>query len=69
MEIILYSTGCIKCTQLKMLLDSFGVPYTVNDSVEDMLKLGFSKVPVLAVNGSFMDYSEARNWIINTYKE
>lgn len=69
MEIILYSTGCIKCTQLKMLLDGFGVPYTVNDSVEDMLKLGFSKVPVLAVNGSFMDYSEARNWIINTYKE
>lgn len=65
----MYSTGCIKCTQLKMLLDSFKVPYTVNDSVEDMLKLGFSKVPVLAVDGSFMDYSEARSWIINTYKE
>lgn len=69
MSIILYSTGCPKCVQLKMLLDSYGATYTINNSVDEMLALGFNTVPVLAVDGSYMNYGEAKNWVINTYKE
>lgn len=69
MKIILYSTGCPRCAQLKMLLDNHGVPYTLNTSVDEMLALGFQAVPVLAVNGSYLNYNEAKSWVINTYKE
>lgn len=69
MSIILYSTGCPKCRQLKMLLDGCKVQYIENNSVDEMLELGLSVVPVLSVGGVLMNYSEAQNWIINTYKE
>lgn len=69
MSIILYSTGCPKCIQLKMLLDRHGVSYVINNSVDEVLALGFTTVPVLAVDGSYMNYNEATRWVINTYKE
>lgn len=69
MNVILYSTGCPKCVQLKMLLESHGVAYTSNNSTDEMLELGFTTVPVLAVDGSYMNYNEAMNWVITTYKE
>lgn len=69
MNIVLYSTGCPRCVQLKMLLDNRNVNYTINTSVDEMLALGFDAAPMLAVDGSYMNYSEAVSWIINTYKE
>ena len=69
MSIILYSTGCPKCAQLRALLDNHGVAYTINNSVDEMLEHGFNTVPVLAVDGSYMSYNEATKWVINTYKE
>ena len=61
-EIILYSTGCPKCRVLKKKLEEKGIGYTENNSVEEMLSLGFSRVPVLKVNGALMDYTEAMKW-------
>ena len=46
-EVILYSTGCPKCNVLKQKMDNCGISYTVNDSVDEMLSLGITQVPVL----------------------
>lgn len=62
-NIILYSTGCPKCTVLKKKLDASSIPYTVNDSVEDMTKLGISQVPVLSVDGDLLEFASANQWI------
>lgn len=67
-KIILYSTGCVKCKELKMLLDKKSISYELCDSVDEMLKLGFDKVPVLYINGDYMDFEAAKKWI-NTTEE
>ncbi len=64
--VILYSQdGCMKCEQLKMLLDKNNIEYTVNTSVEEMLALGFDRTPMLSVDGKHMCLEEAEQWIIN----
>lgn len=67
-NVILYSTGCPKCKELKALLDKRGVKYSENNSVDEMLALGFTKVPVLSVDGVNMDFSEAQKWLIENNK-
>lgn len=62
-EVILYSTGCPKCTVLKKKLDNKGIEYTENNSVEEMLSLNITLVPALKVGGSLMDFARANTWI------
>lgn len=62
-EIVLYSTGCPRCDVLKSKLDSKLVSYTENNSVDDMTKLGISEVPVLKVDGDFLNFVQAVEWI------
>lgn len=62
-NIILYSTGCVKCKELKDLLNKFNIQYIENNSVDEMIKLGFDKVPMLGVNGSYMNFKDAKTWI------
>ena len=57
-NIVLYSTGCPRCVVLKKKLDSKGIVYTENNSVDDMVALGISAVPVLSVNTQLMDFSD-----------
>ncbi len=64
---IMYTTGCPNCRALKSLLDEKKIPYTENNSVNEMLSLGIKQVPVLYVDGEFMNYTTAVNWA-NTYK-
>ena len=70
-EVVLYSqNGCVKCKQLKMLLDKNNIKYIVNTSVDEMLALGFDRTPVLGVDGKYMYTEEAEKWIIkNKEKE
>lgn len=63
MEITLYSTGCPKCKVLKKKLEEKGIKYTENNSVDEMLSLGISQVPVLSVNNKLLDFSTANNWV------
>lgn len=64
--VILYSQdGCMKCKQLKMLLDKNNIEYSTNTSVEEMLSLGFNRTPVLSVGGKHMYLEESERWIIN----
>lgn len=61
--VVLYSTGCPKCTVLKKKLDNKGIEYTENSSVEEMLSLNITLVPVLKVGDSMMDFVQANTWI------
>ena len=63
MEITLYSTGCPKCKVLKKKLEEKGIKYTENNSVDEMLSLGISQVPVLSVNNKLLDFSTANDWV------
>lgn len=65
MEIILYTTGCPKCTVLKKKLEEKGIEYQVCDSVEEMSKMGFTHVPMLSVDGEVMNFSAANVWVNN----
>ena len=62
---ILYSTGCPRCKVLEKKLESKGVAYEKNNSVEEMLSLGITEVPVLNVYGQLLSFSEANEWINN----
>ena len=62
---ILYSTGCPRCKVLEKKLESKGIAYEKNNSVDEMLELGISEVPVLSVYGQLLNFSEAINWINN----
>lgn len=65
MNIILYSTGCPKCKILKQKLDSKAIPYTENNSVEEMLRLDILQVPVLSVDGKLLPFGKANEWLNN----
>ena len=64
----MYTTGCPNCRARKALLDEKKIQYTEETSVEKMLSLGITKVPVLSVDGQLYDCGAAINWA-NTYKE
>lgn len=66
--ITLYSTGCPNCKTLKSLLNQKEIVYTENNSTEEMLSLGFSKVPVLCVDGKYYEYQQAKIWVKNYSK-
>lgn len=58
-EAILYSTGCPKCKVLKQKMDAVGFTYQENNSVDEMLALGITQVPVLSVDGELYDFAQA----------
>ncbi len=63
MNIILYSTGCPKCNVLKKKLTEKNIEYTENNNIDVMTSLGIDQVPVLSVDGNFLDFTEANKWI------
>ena len=69
MKIVLYSTGCSKCEELKLLLNEYNISYEENNSVEEMLNLGFDEIPVLNVEGNNMAFKIDQNWIIENGKK
>lgn len=64
-EIILYTTGCPKCQVLKRKLDDRKIIYILNSSVDEMLKLGITQVPVLSIDGQLKNFRESVEWIAN----
>lgn len=61
--IILYSTGCPRCLELKDLLERANIEYTLVSDVETILNAGIDKVPVLQVDDTKMEIEEAKEWI------
>lgn len=62
-NIILYSTGCPKCSILKKKLAKADIFYTEVNNVDEMLRLGIKEVPVLAVNDDLMDFKTAVKFV------
>lgn len=62
-EIVLFSTGCPKCRVLLKKLDSKGLDYTENKSIEEMRELGITSAPVLKVGEELLDFKSAIRWV------
>ena len=62
-SVILYSTGCPKCSILKKKLDEKNIPYDTVSDVDYMVALGIEQVPVLSVNGDIMEFTQAIKWV------
>lgn len=69
MEIILYSTGCPRCSMIEHKLETKGIEYIKNNNVDEMLALGINEVPVLSVNGELMNYKQIVNWLVSSKGE
>lgn len=63
MDIIFYSTDCPKCKILKKKLESNGIKYTENNSVDDMLGIGLESAPALSVDGKIYLFKDALEWM------
>ncbi len=59
----LYSTGCPNCKVLKMQLDRLGIEYDTNDNTQEMIEKGFSTVPILEIDGEYLNFTQALNYI------
>lgn len=65
MNIVLYSTHCPRCTVLEKKLQAKGIKFEVETSVDDMLALGITQVPMLRVDDKLLNFAEANTWVNN----
>lgn len=63
MDVILYSNGCPRCRVLKQKLDAKSITYAEENSVDKMLAMGISQVPVLSVDGELLAFGQANEWV------
>lgn len=63
MEVDFWTTGCPKCSVLKMKLDAAKIDYVVKDDVDEMISLGMRSAPSLSVDGKIMGFKEAIEWV------
>lgn len=62
-SVVLYTTGCPRCKTLEKRLNDAGVKFVKNTSVDEMLSLGLTNVPVLRAEGWMLDYKAAMDWV------
>lgn len=65
MNIVLYSTHCPRCTVLEKKLEAKGIKFEIETSVDDMLALGITQVPMLRVDDKLLNFAEANTWVNN----
>lgn len=63
MSIILYTIGCPRCMQLEKMLDKQNITYQVVEDKATMLEKNFAQLPILEVDGTIMEYTEAVAWL------
>ena len=61
--ITLYSTYCPRCLVLEKKLAAAGIPFTINNDVDEMLSLGFMQAPILMADNKAMNFKDAIDWI------
>lgn len=54
---------CPKCKILQAKLEDKGLEYEKSNDVQQLVDLGFKTVPVLEVDGEYMDFGKAMKWI------
>ncbi len=57
--------GCNKCKILLAKLDDKGLEYEKSDNMQELIDLGFKTVPVLEVDGEYMDFGKAIQYVNN----
>lgn len=62
-KVILYSTGCPKCSVLKKKLDEKDISYMEISDTSLMLSLGIEEVPVLSIDDRLVEFADAIRWI------
>jgi len=60
---IMYSTGCPQCRMLEMQLQKKGIEYEVVSDMDVMKEKGLMSMPVLEVDGEFLVFLKALQWI------
>lgn len=62
-KVTLYSTHCPQCRALENQLKQKNIEFIVKDDINEMLELGFTSAPILEVNGNYMRFKDALNWV------
>lgn len=60
---ILYTNHCPRCLILENKLKEKHIPYITVTDESQMLELGFSTVPVLAVDKTMYNFKQAIHWV------
>ena len=60
----LYTNHCPLCKRLKEMLDEKNISYSVVENVDEMIKMGITKTPMLEVDGEMLGYKEAYNRLL-----
>ena len=63
MKIVLYSTGCPRCNVLETKLKNKGIYFEEVNDEDIMINKGFDTVPILEVDGNYMDFGKANEFI------
>ena len=63
MKVIFYTSNCTKCKILKSKLDEKNIEYDVFDNIDEMIKKGFTSMPMLEIDGEVKNFLESINWI------
>lgn len=61
-KVILYTIGCVKCTQLEKRLDQRNIKYDICTDINVMKSLGIQSAPYLQVDGKLLNFNEAWKW-------
>lgn len=59
----LYTTHCPKCKVLEMKLMSKNIEYQECTDEKEMVDKNILSVPVLEIDGKYLNFSEANTWI------
>lgn len=63
MSVTLYTTHCPKCKVLEKKLNSKNINYNEVTDTNIMISKGFTSTPMIEVDGTIMDFSEANKWV------
>lgn len=64
-KVVLYGNNCPKCRILAEKLSLKNIDFEENNNVESLISMGFMSIPVLEVDGNFMNFQEANSWVNN----
>jgi glutaredoxin len=59
----LYSNGCPKCKVLKAKLEQKNISFEESDDLNFLIEKGFMSIPVLEVDGEFLDFASAVKYV------
>jgi len=61
--VVLYTIHCPKCNVLEKKLNAAGIKFEINENIEEMYQRGYMTAPMLDVNGTSYDFTQAIKWL------